>query len=286
MEIEKLNLLKGKHKSFHHGGRLGDAIFALYTVRKLGGGVFFLSDFHKGNWDEALARSLMPLIEYQDYVKQAFFVNWPVIKKAIETAIPNPIDYDLHEAEDDYNPQDFPEWNRKNWPGNINIVKRYALHFDVLYSPEEKWLTAPQIDNAADIVFHAPVRRIVGDQNYFKQVIEVLTTAGRRVLVIGNDKDVQDWDDHAPGATFKTPKTMLWAATYINSAKVFLGAVSSCNAIAEGLKKERWVQVAEDCDNIYPFGKSGHMINAQSPAEVAQSILKYLTEIEEAKKNR
>ena len=55
-------------RKFHHGGRLGDCLYALYTVKKLGGGEVYLSLFHSPGWDEGMAKSLLPLIEYQDYV--------------------------------------------------------------------------------------------------------------------------------------------------------------------------------------------------------------------------
>ncbi|KKK83146.1 hypothetical protein LCGC14_2796270, partial [marine sediment metagenome] len=36
-------------KVFHHGGRIGDMLFALYTMKALGGGQLMVSDYHGVN---------------------------------------------------------------------------------------------------------------------------------------------------------------------------------------------------------------------------------------------
>ena len=66
--------------------------------------------------------------------------------------------------------------------------------------------------------------------------------------------------------------SLLETADHINSAKVFLGVVSSCNALAEGLGKRRLVEQADGCDNVNVGGKMGLSINNLSNQEVIEMV--------------
>jgi hypothetical protein len=57
----------------------------------------------------------------------------------------------------------------------------------------------------------------------------------------------------------------------IASSKVFLGAVSSCNAIAEGLGKNRFVEQSADCFNVQV--PDGHCINGWSNEAVISAVV-------------
>lgn len=248
-------------KTFHHGGRIGDCIFSLYTMAKLGGGKLYLTDFHEGNWDQRIAEQLLPLIQYQEYVDQAQFVPYDHFT--------NEVDYDLHAAELDYNPEQFPEWNHKVWPGNISIAKRYAIHFGIDFIPGFPWLTAPKTFENIDVVFHAPIRRVV-DKDQLVAIMVGLASAGKKIAIIGGESDWTEWREMiiSHEITAIWPPTLLDAADMINSAKVFLGAVSSGNAIAEGLDKPNFVQVTDGCDNTFPY----QVINGMDPLRVVRQI--------------
>ena len=210
--------------TFHHGGRIGDLMFALYTMKELGGGKLILSDYHFPNWDLEIAANLAQFLEYQPYVKGVGF--------SVHGELPQ-VNYDLQKSEDDFNPESFPEWDKKCWPSNINIVKRYAVHFGVPYPPAESWLTAPR-DQDVDVVVHAPPHRLVRSALDWAQIITALADAGLRVRVL------------------RVRDSFMLTTNYVNSAKVFLGCVSSCNALAEGLGKPTIVEQAEGCFNVRP----------------------------------
>ena len=233
-------------KVFHHGGKFGDMIFALYTMKALGGGQLVVSDYHGVNWDLKIAETMRSFLLYQQYVESVVLCSYPHIGL---------INYDLQHAEDDKNPKDFPEWHGGSWPGNCNIRKRYAVHFGVDYDPEATWLTAPATKEV-DVAIHIPSHRIVRSAVEWCEILDGLS--GLKVMVLGEEGLGVD--------------SLLETADYINSAKVFLGVVSSCNALAEGLGKRRLVEQADGCDNVNAGGKMGLSINGLSNQEVVEMV--------------
>lgn len=267
--------------TFHHGGRIGDCVYALYTVKALGGGDVFLTSFHTPGWDEQMAKRLLPFIEYQQYVTSAIYL--PIKFGDLEGwrhggGVPkelDPIAYNLWEAEKDYNPEAFPEWHGGSWPGNCHIAKRYAVHFDVPWDPDSIWLNAPATKKI-DIVFHMPMRRMVRPSADWAFILNTLQGFGHSVLILGGMDDIGEWLSVDPKLPRLCPDNFLVAADYINSAKLFLGGASSCNTVAEGLKKPRIVELADDCDDTYPYGTTGQCANAMSIEEVVNASLEIL----------
>ena len=233
-------------KVFHHGGKFGDMIFALYTMKALGGGQLVVSDYHGVNWNLEIARTMEGFLLAQSYIDYVEFVPY---------STPGIVDYDLQHAEDDKNPEAFPEWHGGSWPGNCNIRKHYAVHFGVEYDPEAVWLTAPATKEV-DVAVHIPQRRSVRSRADWMKILDGLR--GLRVAILGEEGLGTD--------------SLLETADYINSAKVFLGVVSSCNAIAEGLGKRRLVEQADGCDNVNAGGKMGLSINSLSNQEVVEVV--------------
>ncbi len=234
-------------KVFHHGGRIGDLIFALYTMKALGGGRLLVSDYHRGNWSLGIAKTMCGFLFAQPYIKDVQFVSHASLR------LFESVDYDLQHAEDDYNPEAFPEWDKRVWPGNCNIRKRYAVHFGVDYEPDAVWLTAPQTKNV-DIAIHWPQRRSVRRLLDWLYILEGLFDLKATILGAGSIEG-----------------DLLETADYINSAKVFLGTVSCCNALAEGLGKRRLVEQAPDCFNVNASGL-GCSINGLSNAQVVKLV--------------
>lgn len=209
-------------------------------MRQLGGGKLILSDYHKGNWYLGIAETMISFLVAQPYVNGVELRPHDQIGR---------VDYDLQQAEDDYNPEAFPEWDRLNWPSNINIRKRYAVHFGVPFEPDATWLSVPDPE-PVDVVVHIPRYRRVRSDDDWARIIQGL--AGLRVETL------------SPG------HALMGSARLIAGAKVFLGCVSSCNAIAEGLGKRRFVEQAQDCYNVNV--PEGHSINDWPVERVVEAV--------------
>lgn len=222
-------------------------VFALWTMRELGGGRLIVSDYHKGNWSLDIARTMQTFLEYQPYVESVEFMPWGRFGE-------NTIDYDLQQAEHDYNPRAFPEWDRKPWPSNCNIAKRYATHFGLTFRPGDTWIDAPQTPAMVDVAMHIPPHRLMRSENGWKYIHDALEKNYRVATLQGGTTLYKD--------------SAMQSAIWINSAKCFLGCVSSCNAIAEGLGKRRLVEHAEDCWNVTP----DVVLNGLSNDEIVQKV--------------
>lgn len=231
-------------KVFHSPGRIGDCIYALWTMKALGGGRLIVSDYHQGNWSLDIARTMESFLRYQTYVEDVEFVTYPCL---------GVVDYDLHDAERDYNPEAFPEWDRQPWPSNCHLAKRYAVHFGLTFDGKP-WLTAPFGYQAKPIAFHAPEYRIIRSVDDWLTILAALDNVGLPAAFLGRNTELLD------------------SAMQINSAKVFLGAVSSCHAIAEGLGKIRLVEQAPGCFNVNPTA----CLNGVSNDDVVARVKRYL----------
>lgn len=235
-------------KTFHHGGRFGDLFYALWTMRELGGGKLIISDYHTPNWSLEHAWTLNTFLLYQDFIESVEFASHKSLPK---------IDYNLQEAEDDFNPEAFPECPeaKDQWPGNINIAKRYAVHFGLTYRPGEKWLSAPET-NSAPVIFHAPLRRMVRHYNDWGNICaRILVPFG----LIGGEYS-GEWME---------------TASELQSCKVFIGAVSGVHALAEALGKIRFVEQAPDCFNVSVLPPS-QCINGWPNSKVVEEVKKFL----------
>lgn len=226
-------------KTFHHGGRIGDMVFALWTMKALGGGKLYVSDYHKGNWDLSIAKSMEDFLIKQRYIDSVEFIRYADLPK---------VDYDLQKAEDDYNPEKFHTWDPTGpWPGNANIAQRYATHFGLEFDGEPWLIKEPWI--GFDIVFHCPLRRSIIKERWSDLLFQ-LDLDGYASVVVGRE-DEDYWISKIPFALFNHGD-LYTSYRLISSCKVFVGSVSSCNAIAEGLGKPTVVEQADGCFNVRP----------------------------------
>lgn len=263
-------------KRFHHPGRFGDCIYALYTVKSLGGGSIYMSEFHTPAWGFEEIKSLLPLLSYQSYIDSAMcFIAMDDELDRWRNGLGKPkfiidnIDYDLHDAENDRNPEKFPEWNGNVWPGNCHIAKRYSVHYGIEFDFESKWLEAPINSEGYDIVFHSPLRRTVRKKVQWVEILSKLSEK-YKIAILSGKNDSNEWQ--IDGIQNIIPSNFLITAEIINSSKLFLGSASSCNVIAEALKKERVVELASDCFNTYPYGLTGTCANGYNVDEIIKII--------------
>src|ERR1043165_8558277 len=105
-------------KTFRHGGKIGDTIFSLPTIRELGGGILYLPEKTPDGCN-ALYSSLKELLLQQSYIKEVR--EYPSGLPYMELAPGIPIDYDLDRA------------RLQQLKGRIHLVKRYMDAFDVNY---------------------------------------------------------------------------------------------------------------------------------------------------------
>jgi len=232
---------------FHSAGRIGDLLFALWTMKALGGGQLVVSDFHKGNWDLDIARSMTDFLMLQPYIKDVAVTSYVALGS---------IGYDFQHAETDYNPEAFGMSREEPWPGRALIAQRYAGHFGLTFDGLP-WLRSATMN--CDVAFHCPMRRSVREKNDWITILESLSQSGLDIVILGKEPPFDDMGRF----------DLVNSAQYVNGAKCFLGVVSSMNALAEGLGKKRFVEHAPDCWNVTP----GVVINGMSNDEIVKHVI-------------
>lgn len=114
-------------KTFRHGGKIGDIIYSLPTIRELGGGILYLPEKTPDGCD-SLYSSLKDLLLMQPYIKEVR--EYPSGLPYMELAPGIHIDYDLDRA------------RLQPMKGVIHIVKRYMDAFGVKVNNWQwPWLT-------------------------------------------------------------------------------------------------------------------------------------------------
>lgn len=225
-------------KTFHHGGRIGDLIYALWTVKKLGGGKLYISDYHKGNWDLNIADQVADFVVRQPYIYEIELIKHKELPK---------VDYDLQKAEDDFNPHMFPYFDKFGpWPGNTLIAERYAVHFGLTFD-FAPWITNIGGGKRFDIVFNCPLRRSIFGLVRWGNILHELSET-YDVLIVGKE-NMEEWRDAAPNAYF-TYGNFINTADNIARSKLFLGAISSCYVVAESIGMKRFTEHANGCFNV------------------------------------
>lgn len=267
---------------FLHGGRIGDTIYALYIVKKVGGGIFQQCLRHAPHrWDEKTLLSVLKLVRYQPYINDAIYVKVPKIYMMSDTPIsalnvgaePLHWNYSFIDSESQSDPENYPDLCYVNYLHYAHQARRHCVYFKLKWNPDDVWLTAPKTKKL-DILFHAPSYRLVRSRERWQRIIEKLSL-NFKIVVVSGEHDRGEWSKNFD---VTVPPDHLEVADYVNSAHCFLGAASSCYAIAEALKKMRFIELAPDCFNNYPYGKTGRLINEWSDQELIAHVKGYIYE--------
>lgn len=101
------------------------------------------------------------------------------------------------------------------------------------------------------MAFHCPMRRSVRGDVDWMEILAGIAWSGLKLEILAESSG-----------------GLIDSAIDINSAKVFLGTVSSCNAIAQGLGKPTLVEQFPGCFNTRPTVSLNGMTNQQVVDEV------------------
>lgn len=275
---------------FIHGGRIGDCIYALHTVKDLGGGIFQICLRHAPiRWDQKSLLDLLPLIQYQSYITKAVFTKIPH-QYVMRNTSPGtkhrgseefeclgedfqPWTHSFVDSESVYDPHNYPDLCNVNWIHHCHQSRRHHHFFQIKWDPDAVWLEAPKTKRV-DIAFHAPSYRLVRSSDRWARIVETLQKRFN-VAIISGEVDRHDW---ARVGDVIIPPSLLETADYINSAICFLGCASSCYAMAEAMKKHRFIELAQDCFNNFPYGKTGRLVNEWSDRELVAHIEAFVEE--------
>jgi len=219
-------------KTFKHSGDLGDIMYSLPTVRKLGGGILYLNP---GNPLEKripgiptrlnleTIKMLKPLLEAQDYIKEV---------KVWDNKLP--VDYDLDQFRVKY--------ERK--VGKNNLADVHLWTFGLKEKEKNKaWLSNIKPKYIADVVIHRSPRY----NDYKFPWGDILIKYIGNISFVGLEGEWERFKQDNGNVPFYPVSNFLELAQVIKGSKLFIGNQSFPYSVAEGLKHqailERFVSI-------------------------------------------
>jgi hypothetical protein len=215
---------------FGHSGDLGDVIFALALVKANGGGYVWLYDRPFTKVISSRFEAIAPLLMSQPYVK------------AVALSTGKDVQYDLSKFRSHYQPD-----RTLTMSQSLYAAKTYKLP---ITRGEDAWLTAKKSKATKGRVVIARSPRYHNPRFPWKQVREHY---GDACVFIGLKEEHKAFEDAFGSIQYLKTENMLDVAEAIAGSDLFIGNQSSPNAIAEGLKHPRILEVSDwvpDC--IFP----------------------------------
>jgi len=229
-------------KTFRHGGKIGDVIYSLPTIRELGGGILYLPE-RTPDACINLYSSLRDLLLQQPYIKEVR--EYPSDLSYMELAPGVHIDYDLDRA------------RLQPLKGIIHIVKRYMDAFGVNYPNwKEPWLKTPGYADEKRLQWYGlpkeyclinyTARHITNEQLKITSKVDwnrVLETIQYPVFFVGHDDECINF---CKRYEFSVPlvrtKNIFQLARLIKDAKAIYCNQSSVLALSQSLGKTYYLE--------------------------------------------
>lgn len=199
--------------TFAHGGDVGDLIYALPTMRALGGGTLSLCHFKvREPFSEQKANRIIPLLRLQPYLREVYFS-------------PDP-------PHTTYNFNNFRKRLRPGVTLALAQSEMFGLNGGTTADP---WITVDRPVYAGDysVIFHRSAR-YQNPKFPWKQAVKQY---GHKALFVGMEREWQSFTKAFGKVEYHPTADFLELARLIAGAKLFVGNQSSPYSIAEGLKK-------------------------------------------------
>lgn len=209
--------------TFKHSGDLGDIIFSLPTIRALGGGVLYLdpdgglssplvkwADRKKTKLTQASIKSLIPVLEQQDYIKGVEVWDGKAVK----------YDLDLFRKHIRYN----------------NLSDSHLAAFNIPFSERDtKWINLKQSKKLhKDIIISRSVR-YHSNFSFWENYLPIVKD---QCLFVGFEKehDIFEYTFNHKIEYYKT-ESVLDLAEVIAGSTLFVSNQGLPHALAESMKK-------------------------------------------------
>jgi predicted GH43/DUF377 family glycosyl hydrolase len=206
---------------FHHTGDLGDIIYSLPVIQKLGGGVLFISPSGHPKMPVRVSPTkehvdnLKPLLMQQDYIWQCDFNG----------TIPDSMDYNLNDFRNLY-------VNNERLP-NESLFQMNGRTFGLGLDESKPWLSVPDSITIQPIV-------VSRSQRYHNDLFpwkSLVSKHGNKMVFVGTPEEHQAFRSECGPVEYLPTSDLLELAKVINGADLCIMNQSAPCAIALGLGK-------------------------------------------------
>jgi hypothetical protein len=240
---------------FLHSGKYGDLIYALWTIKALGGGEIWFNLTQGSLANAEAVRFCTPLLKSLDYISGVHSI-------VLRPELSNHRGEKLFCRQDVNNP-DFlildNAWYWRNWPETYHWISRYAYAFGaqkevdasqpVIHLDRQKmaWEDRP-------IVMHLTQHLRSRSDEYY----EPLSHRRKEIKVIREGSH----------------ETLLQVAELIANAKFFIGNQSMGNALAQAIGIPRLCEMPEErfFYDAYPIGPTGKQLTDSLDVEIERVL--------------
>lgn len=237
------------YKTFRHGGKMGDVIFSLPTIKALGGGILYLPEKTPDACNN-LHSSLKDLLLQQDYIKDVreYPSGYPYLKLAPGIKI----DYDLDKA--------------RNQPkkGLIHIVKRYMDEFGIVNPNwKEPWLQIDAVRSRDYSVINYTGRHIKNDQTGAVSKVDwerVVDSIKEPIVFVGLEHEYEWFCENVAIIPHLKTENILQVAEVIAGAKAVYCNQSMCLALAQAIGKTYYLDVKPGKSNCLLYTEKENLL--------------------------
>lgn len=231
-------------KTFRHSGTLGDLVYSLYMVKKMGGGQFNVAlrniercvaqygyrpedvdPQHQGRFTDQDFAMLKPLLEKQDYIQQAVAWQWG-------------------DSDPDVDLDHYRSVLYRKFEGNI--LQAYHMAFDMPFRTEDydtPWLQADIIETKPVVISRSARYRPANGEQAWRQIVADTNLEDTAVFV-GTPKEHQDFvKTFGVAVEYRPVQDFLELASIINGAELFMGNQGFAYSLAIGLGKSTVLEI-------------------------------------------
>ncbi len=216
---------------FSHSGAIGDIIYHLPIMRRLGGGdLYILPQGRDGyrTWEDMQFTAVQPLAEAQPYITKCDWFNGRAGLC-------------------------FDDW-RNHLDFSRNLTDQAARWLGIPdLDPHEPWLTVDAPKSIAPVIFGRS-QRANHTQFPWREAVEKY--AGNAIF-LGLPHEHDEFVRHFGHVPFHPTKDLLEAARVIAGGQLYIGNGSSLLAVAEGLKVDCVVAAVPEVDHCLRYRRPG-----------------------------
>lgn len=224
-----------RNKVLFHSGDFGDIIYALPTIRALGGGRLIIGPSTRWKTRLQMAQehvdTLRPLLQLQPYIHEIEFTDRPLSELEVDIDMNQFREYLVTEHE-----------RMRQGARRLNLAEAQLYTFKLpLEECLTPWLTVDRTEIVPDrpVIFHRSARWRNPDFPWAK----VVERHGHHAFFVGLESEhadfVKDWGD----IPYRPTKDFLELARLIAGCRLYVGNQSLPYAICEGLKKDSLLEV-------------------------------------------
>lgn len=224
--------------TFYHSGDLGDVIYAMATVKELGGGIVQL-----GPDNRTTMPTREPMLPHRVQLIAPLLAAQPYVNKVeYKAALAPDIDYDLNQFRKQI------IGHRLDVAPGMNLARCHLRHFEQRLEADEKpWISVDEpirLDGKSVVI-----SRTVRYHNQRFNWREIMRRYGSRSVFVGTESEWNHFCREFGPIDYHKTENLLDVAKIIAGAKLFIGNQSCPYAIAEGMKQNAILEVAPQAPN-------------------------------------